>query len=171
MTWCYACQLGMGKMIIFRELVLSVQFTITIRLFDLFVLILSLRQITSFGVYGGVWNWPCPDVLAITSHAWACFSAAFAQRSKHLTAWPRRVEIDWIDSRSFSASSFCCLRRASKKGVIFPALEDGLAVERDQNLCRLDGVVDPASCDSICDLSPSSAEATESGVYAGSVKI
>ena len=35
----------MGKMIIFRELVLSVQFTITIRLFDLVVLIRSLRQI------------------------------------------------------------------------------------------------------------------------------
>ena len=31
------CALGMGKMILFRELVLSVQFTITIRLFDSFV--------------------------------------------------------------------------------------------------------------------------------------
>ena len=39
--------LGMGKMILFRELVLSVQFTIMIRLFDSVVLIRSLRQITS----------------------------------------------------------------------------------------------------------------------------
>jgi hypothetical protein len=39
--------LGMGKMILFRELVLSVQFTIMICLFDSVVLIRSLRQITS----------------------------------------------------------------------------------------------------------------------------
>ena len=38
----HARTLGMGKMILFRELVLSVQFTITICLFDSFV--------TSFGV-------------------------------------------------------------------------------------------------------------------------
>ena len=43
----YACILGMGKMILFRELVLSVQFTITICLFDSVLLIRSLRQITS----------------------------------------------------------------------------------------------------------------------------
>ena len=46
----HARTLGMGKMILFRELVLSVQFTITICLFDSFVLIRSLRQIMSFGV-------------------------------------------------------------------------------------------------------------------------
>ena len=44
-THTHTHTLGMGKMILFRELVLSVQFTITIRLFDLVVLIRSLRQI------------------------------------------------------------------------------------------------------------------------------
>lgn len=94
-----------------------------------------------------------------------CFlSAACAQRSKHCTAGPRKVEMDWILSLSLSACSCCCLRRALKKVVSSLLLGVGLVEELVQKRWCLAGV-EPSSWDSFGeDLSQSAPEPTESEI-------